>query len=476
MSNAVILKLNELGYTTIPDSFYSKVYEWKSWYQGNVKGFHNYTIRNGESVVNCKRYSLGMGKKLCEDWANLLMNEKVKITLEGKKEQEFIDKVLTENNFSVKANEMQEMKSALGTVAYVPRVVGQEISESGEIVPGNASGIVLDYVTIENIYPLSWQNGYISECVFSSAVTRDGKDYVYLQIHRKEDNGNYVIENRIFNNSSEMLSEERLENVKGFEKVPPLVHTGSSKRQFVIDRLNIANNYNYLLPTGVSVYANAIDVMQGVDIAYDSYVNEFRLGKKRIMVKPSASNYLDGQPVFDTNDVAFYVLPEDTGNGAIITPIDMTLRTAEHNTGIQDQLNILSSKCGFGETYYRFNGGSVATATQVISENSTMFRTIKKHEIILNDVLVELCRILLRLGNTAMNAGLNEDVEISIDFDDSIIESKDTDFQRDMQMLNAGIMNDWEFRMRWFNEDEETAKAALPKMQDMTTDQQNEVE
>ena len=305
---------------------------------------------------------------------------------------------------------------------------------------------------------------------------RDGKDYVYLQIHRKEDNGNYVIENRIFNNSSEMLSEERLENVKGFKKVPPLVHTGSSKRQFVIDRLNIANNYNYLLPTGVSVYANAIDVMQGVDIAYDSYVNEFRLGKKRIMVKPSASKYLDGQPVFDTNDVAFYVLPEDTGDGAVITPIDMTLRTAEHNTGIQDQLNILSSKCGFGETYYRFNGGSVATATQVISENSTMFRTIKKHEIILNDVLVELCRILLRLGNTAMNSGLDEEVEISIDFDDSIIESKEQDFQRDMQMLNAGIMNDWEFRMRWFNEDEETAKAALPKAQDMTTEPPDGVE
>ena len=38
MSNAVILKLNELGYTTIPEAFYSKVDEWKSWYQGNVKG------------------------------------------------------------------------------------------------------------------------------------------------------------------------------------------------------------------------------------------------------------------------------------------------------------------------------------------------------------------------------------------------------------------------------------------------------
>ena len=476
MSNAVIIKLNELGYTTIPDSFYSKVYEWKSWYQGDVKGFHNYTVQNGERQVKCRRYSLGMGKKLCEDWANLLMNEKVQITLEGQKERDFIDLVLTENNFTVKANELQEMKSALGTVAYVPRVIGQEISESGDIVPGNASGIVLDYVTIENIYPLSWQNGYISECAFSSEVTRGGKDYLYLQIHRREDNGNYVIENRIYRYDNEQLADEQLVNVKGFENIPPVVHTGSDKRQFVIDRPNIANNINYLLPTGIAIYANAIDVLQGVDIAYDSYVNEFKLGKKRIMVKPSAAQYLDGTPAFDPDDVVFYVMPEDTEDGAVVTPIDMTLRTAEHNTGIQDQLNILSSKCGFGETYYRFDGGSVATATQVISENSTMFRTIKKHEIVLEQALVELCRILLRLGNTAMNAGLNEDVEISIDFDDSIIEDKQTDFSRDMQLLQAGIMNDWEFRMRWMNEDEATAKAALPKMQDMTDEPNTETE
>lgn len=476
MSNAIVQKLTELGYTTIPEAFYGKVAEWKSWYQGNVKGFHSYRVRNGENVVKCKRYSLGMGKKLCEDWANLLMNEKVQITLEGQREQEFVDRIFTENNFTVRANEMQEMKSALGTVAYIPRVIGQEVSESGEIVPGNASGIAIDYVTIENIYPLAWSNGYISECAFSSVVTRGGKDYAYLQIHKKGADGLYTIENRIYRYDNELLSDEQLGNVQGFERIPPVVHTGSDRRQFVIDRPNIANNYNYILPTGISVYANAIDVMQGVDIAYDSYVNEFVLGKKRIMVKPSASKYLDGEPVFDPSDVVFYVLPEDVSDSAVITPIDMALRTAEHNTGIQDQLNILSSKCGFGETYYRFDGGSVATATQVISENSTLFRTIKKHEIILEQVLDELCRVILRLGNAAMGLGLDENVEISIDFDDSIIEDDTTNFSRDMQMLSAGIMNDWEFRAKWMNEDEETAKAALPKAEDMTDEGEGETE
>lgn len=475
-NSAIIKKLNELGYSTVQESFYTKTHEWKLWYTGKVKNFHSYRVRNGERMVNCKRYSLGMAKKVCEDWANMLMNEKVHITLEGEKEQEFVDRVFTANNFAVKANEMQELKSALGTVAYIPRVVGQEINGDGEAVPGSASAIVLDYVTAENIFPLSWENGIVSECAFTSAVTRDGHDYLYMQIHRKDASGNYAIENRIFRYDNEIPADEQLTNVRGFERVPPVVHTGSEKRQFIIDRLNIANNVDYSIPMGVAVYANAVDVLQGVDIAYDSYVNEFVLGKRRIMVKPSASQYLDGEPVFDPSDTAFYVLPEDVSDGAVIQPIDMALRTAEHNTGIQDQLNILSSKCGFGENHYRFNGGSIATATQVVSENSAMFRTIKKHEIILEQALVELCRVILRLGNAAMNAGLNEDVEISVDFDDSIIEDKQQDFNRDMQLLNAGILNDWEFRMRWMNEDEATAKAALPKMQDMVTEEEDEIE
>lgn len=467
-------KLKQLGYSTVPEEFYTKVQEWKSWYVGDVKGFHRYKVRNGHNTVRCKRYTLNMGKKIPEDWANLLMNEKVSITLEGQKEQDFVDRVFDENNFLVKSNEMQEAAFALGTVAFIPRVVGMEATETGPI-PGSASGIVMDYVTVEHIWPLAWQNGIITECAFDSIVTVNGEQYCYLQIHHKV-NDLYDIENRIYHYRNDNVDAElALSDVPGFELVPPVVHTGSNRRQFVIDRPNIANNFDDS-PLGISVYANAIDIMKGVDIAYDSYVNEFVLGKKRIMVKPAATEFLDGEPIFDSDDLVFYVLPEDVQDGAIITPIDMTLRTAEHNTGIQDQLNLLSSKCGFGENHYRFDQGSVATATQVISENSTMFRTIKKHEIILEQVLIELCRIVLHLGNTAMNAGLNEDVGISIDFDDSIIEDDQTNFSRDMQMLSAGILNDWEFRMRWMNEDEATAKAALPKMEDMTTEPQNEVE
>lgn len=473
----IINKLDKLGYKTIPQDFYNKIEAWRSWYNGNVDKFHDYTVFTGQSRVKCRRYTLNMAKKVSEDWANLLMNEKVKITLEGEEEQTFFNEVCRRNHFETRCNEMQELKSALGTTAYVVRVSGMTIDpDTGEVTDGIDGEVKIDYVTADHIYPLAWDNREVLDCAFASELFHDGKPYVYLQVHKRAENGEYDIENYLYDNTNGSMKEASLSDIPATANVPEVIHTGSTQRMFVLDRLNIVNNVDITSPMGVAVYANAIDQLKGCDIAYDSYVNEFVLGKKRVMIKPGATKTLDGESVFDPNDVAFYVLPEDTGDGNLIEPIDMTLRTTDHNTGIQDMLNVLSARCGFGENHYRFDGGSVATATQIVSENSTMFRTIKKHEIILEQVLTELCRIILHVGNTMLRQPLNEDVEISIDFDDSIIEDKASDFSRDMQLLNAGILNDWEFRMKWLNEDEATARAALPKMQDMADEGQEDIE
>ena len=468
----ILEKLKELGFKTVPAEYYEQgVDVWQSWYKGKVDSFHQYRIYNGSRFVRQERYSLGMAKKVAEDWANLLMNEKVHITLEGEREQAFFDEVCRENNFRVKANEQQEKKAALGTCGYVFTIAGASVNaESGE-VEGNGS-IKIDYVAGKNIIPLSWDNGIITECAFAIERTIKGETYVYTQVHHLNDSGTYDIENILYRSNNESLADIELSDVEGFENVPKTVHTGSREPQFVIDRMNIANNSSEGdNPLGVSAYANAIDQLKAVDVVYDSYVNEFILGKKRIMVKPSAMKSLDGEPAFDTNDVCFYIMPEDSQDQSMIHEINMSLRTSEFTTAMQDALNMLSAKCGFGENHYKFNQGGIATATQIVSENSSLFRTIKKHEIILEHVLEEIARIILRLGNTYLNAGLKEDVEISIDFDDSIIEDKATDFARDSQMLAMGILQQYEFRMKWMNEDEETAKAALPSMEQLVQDE-----
>ena len=435
MREIIYRKLEEMGFPNGGDGGMEEhLALWRSWYQGNVKHFHSYRVYNGQKRVLCHRAGLGMAKKICEDWANLLMNERVHIRVEGEREQRFTDRILQESRFFLQANRMQEYKAALGTAAYVPRVTDGRIR--------------IDGIDAEGILPLSWENGAVTECAFACSRRDGARDLVYVQVHHRVD-GIYHVENLLFRAEEERLEPLPLGGTPGFEGIPETVSTGRAERSFVLDRMNIVNNLETASPMGLSVFANALDQLRGVDVAYDSYVNEFILGKKRIMVKPEATKDFDGAPLFDADELAFYILPEDSGNGSIIREIDMTLRTAEHHEGIQDMLNLLGLKCGLGEQHYRFERGSVLTATQVISENSALYRNVRRQELVLETALKELMALLLRMGNDYFSLGLKEDAAVSVDFDDSIIEDKSRDFERDCRMLELGVLGKEEFRKRW---------------------------
>ena len=466
MAFDIFSKLKELGFKTCPEEFYDKVEEWKEWYDGDVQKFHYYSVYNGQKNIPMHRYGLGMAKKVCEDWANLLMNERVKITLEGEKEQEFFDDVCAKNNFWVKSNELEELTFFGGTTAIIVRATDVPINQQTGKITGEGR-LVLDYAYMPNIYPLTWENGRISQCAFATKKVDGEDEYMYVQLHKLNDSGNYEIENYLFRDNDGLYMEVPLGTIDELADVAEKITTKEKDRMFVINRPNVVNNFDPSLPLGISVYANAIPQLKGCDLAYDTYVNELVTGKKRLIVKAEALTSVDGNPTFDPDDVVFYALPEDSSSGSeatMIHPVDPQLRTASLNEALQDMLNNLSAKCGFGENQYKFDRSGVATATQIVSENSTLFRAIKKHEIVLEDVLVELARIILRMGNLYCGQSLNTDVEITVDFDDSIIEDKGIEFQRDAMMVQMGVLNLWEFRAKWMNESEETAKEALPKM------------
>lgn len=461
----VIKYLQKAGFSTVDRSFYSEIVKWKSWYIGNVRNFHKYRVYTGKRYVTCKRLSLGMAKKLSEDIADLLLNERVQTTIQDTTTHDFVMQVLKDNNFSVEGNKCQEKKSYTGTVAYVPYLDEIEVSEQGEIV--GQGKIRINYVSASDIYPLSWSNGYIYECAFVFHKTIGTKKYEHIQIHRIE-NGQYVIENHVVENTTSTgrdVPVEEWKNLNGFQNLIPRSDTGSMERQFVIDKLNIENNYSEDNPMGIPIFANAIDILQGIDTIYDSYINEFVLGKKRIFVAPELM-YTDslGNEAFDPNDVVFYQLPEDTlkDGGKPITEINMEIRSEEHEKAINNGLNILSLKCGFGSEHYKFDNGNIQTATQVISENSDMYRTKNKHEIILNDVLIELYRIIARLGKV-MGFGTNPDSEIVINFDDSIIEDKQAERNEDRKDVAMGVMRLDEYRAKYYGETEEEAAKNLPE-------------
>ena len=135
-------------------------------------------------------------------------------------------------------------------------------------------------------------------------------------------------------------------------------------------------------------------------------------------------------------------------------------------TGIEDNLNLLSMRCGFGERHYHFAGGSVTTATQVISENSHMFRTLKKHEIVLDAFFKDLCRLLIHYGKNYLGKPLAEENElVTVDFDDSIIEDKQSVYN-DMRLdVSAGLLKPELYIMKKYNVSQEEARSMIPNVQ-----------
>jgi len=221
---------------------------------------------------------------------------------------------------------------------------------------------------------------------------------------------------------------------------------------------------------GVALFANALDIVKKLDLEYDSYANEFSLGRKRIFVAPEMLTTLDGHSVFDPNDTVFYELPEDyfknSESKEAMHEVNMELRIEEHSKAINDDLNWLSLKCGFGTDRYKFEGSGVKTATEVISENSDMFRTLQKHELVLERVLVQLIRTIIRAGISIGEPNLNENTDITVDFDDSIIEDKATERTNERQDVAMGVMSLAEYRAKWYGETPEQAQLNLPEQFD----------
>lgn len=412
--------LVENKYNTATDETYSHILEWLEWYQNDVEKFHKYKVFNGVVTKEEERYKLGMAKKVCEDWANLLLNEKVAIKA-GNYEKR-LQEVLDNNNFLVRANQLIEMAFALGTGAIVEYLDGEEV--------------MIDYIRADMIYPLSWDNGDITECAFGSVRVIDGKEVLYLQIHRlgkadnEEDSEHYYIENKY-------IDRKESKELDPPEGVIPLVPTGYDKPLFQIITPNICNNIDLDSPLGVSVFANAIDQLKGCDLVYDSYMNEFVLGRKRILVPISFAKIQmekDGvaAPAFDASDTVYYQMPGDRDSNLKLTEVDMSIRANEHELAVQRSLDVLALKTGLGAGRYQFDSSGVKTATEVISDKSDLYQNRQKNAIIVNAALIKMVEAIAFLD-------AEREVEVSIDFDDSIIEDTNTTIDKNIKLVQGGL-------------------------------------
>lgn len=428
-----------LNREVLATEYHAYINEWLLWYKGKVESFHTYNHFNGHRYKKCNRFSLGLPKQICEQWASLLYNDKVCFNLDSDTKAgsaEFDDnailkEILEKNKFLVKFNNLVEMYMALGTGATT------EYKDA----KGN---VKINYIYAPMIFPLEVENGEIVSCAFGSYT---GNEY-FVEVHQRQANDTYKINNYHF---VEKASESSKYEV--IQKDGVVDEYISEVKMFQIYTPNIKNNISIFSPFGISVYGNALDEIKTADLVYDSFKNEFLLGKKKIFLREGAVNYKvitdeKGQPqtvpIFDENETEFFAIQDvddEGGKQKLIEESNPQLRVQEHTEGMQTALNTVGKAVGFGLDYFTFKGnGTYQNTTQIISTKSELYTNIKQHEKVLDGALKDLIKAVMYLRNNA-----TYEKNITIDFDDSIVEDSAEVKRQALLELNAGIIDNVQY-------------------------------
>ena len=433
-----IKSVSSLSDVMMTDDFYNLIEKWQCIYQGYYPEWHDINVVTISGSKKRRMNSLNLGKIVAEEMARLVFNEKVKIHVSPDQFATDVRTVFDQNDFYKLFQDNLEYMFGLG---------GMVIKVFAVPDPNNEGKyqIKIGFVQAGCFVPLSYSNSVIDEGLFLNQIARGNKWYTHLEWHTWSGN-EYVIRNELYESdlSSELGIKVSLATL--FPDLPEETRiSGLSRPLFVYFKPNIANNFDTQSPLGISIFANALDTIHALDRAFDSLVNEFKLGRKRIIVPATAvKTVVDRQDgtvkrYFDPDDEVYQAFDFETSENQQIIDNSVELRIEEHIAGINALLEILAMQIGFSSGSFTFDGKSVKTATEIISENSKTWRTIASHE---NLIQVGIEQLITTIGEVAELYDVftvPDDYEVRIEFDDSIIVDKDANSNYYLKLYHAGL-------------------------------------
>ena len=131
--------------------------------------------------------------------------------------------------------------------------------------------------------------------------------------------------------------------------------------------------------------------------------------------------------------------------------------TLEQNESTSHQMP--GGLTGFGISYFDMDEsrGYVKTATEVSSDNSALMRNIRRHENASQEPITAIARAVMCVSR-GFGEGIPDEGTMRVMYDDSIIQ--DVAAEKAQDMAEVGVtMNAWEYRAKWYGEDEKMAKA-----------------
>ena len=407
--------------------------------------------------------TINFAKTVCSETARLATLA-IGIQIDGSARATWLQKQINKVYFQIR--HWVEYGCAYGTVFIKP------------------NGESLDVFTPADVVIVDYDNQEIKGIIFKDSYTVGRKYYTRLEYHRFVETTidgvttyPYYVSNRAYVSKSPQSIGDKidLKQTKWADLMadtPPILKANGEKLDgplYGMLRTPQANNVDISTPLGLPVFAEGIEELGDLDVAYSRNVGEIKDSQKIALLDdrllmPSGTPVSAMSPrgmenrrnemklphyvknVFGQNEKEFY------------QEINPQLNTDARLAGINALLSQLSYKCGFSSGYFVFNEKTgMVTATQVEADDRRTIQYIKdvrdKLEDCLNGVIYALNVFADLYDLTPVGV-----YEITYDFGD-ITYNREEDRARWWQYVTAGKIPLWYYLVKFEGFSEEDAKA-----------------
>lgn len=239
--------------------------------------------------------------------------------------------------------------------------------------------------------------------------------------------------------------------------------TGSVGPTFGIVRPAVPNMRVGFSPYGQSVFTDAVDAAQSAALACDALINETGAGMMRVFLSDvmfDQEKTADGSRIpipFGEGDCTVFckvMSTEDT-----IREFALALRTEAQGQAFRLALQVLGDLCGLGTNCLDLdNVGHVKMATEVSSDSSALMRNIRKNENALTGGYRGRVAAVMACSRS-MGVELPDEGDVSVIFDDLIIQDTVSEKWQDMAEVAAGLLPREEYLARWYGDTSASASS-----------------
>ena len=450
---------------------YSRIQHNLTYYQSK---FDDVEYINSEGDVKRRKFNhLPIARTASKKIASLVYNEQAEITSDNKSVDEFISYTLDNDRFNKNFERYLESGLALGGLAMRPYVDGDRIRVAFVQAPvflplqSNTQDVSNAAILTKAIKSEGRKNVYYTLVEFHEWVTADGNEQ-----GSTKDKSYYRITNELYKSDISDALGQRVNLSELYPDLEPVtMFKDLSRPLFTYLKTPGMNNKDINSPLGLSIFDNAKTTIDFINRTYDEFMWEVRMGQRRVIIPEQMAKLTaqrgDGSITFkrrfETDQNIYTQLGGGDMDANSIKDITTPIRSNDYITAISEGLKLFEMQIGVSAGMFSFDGKSMKTATEVVSENSDTYQMRNSIAALVEQSIKELCVSICELGKaTGLYKGEIPELEdISVNLDDGVFTDRNAELAYWMQMVSAGFAPQRLGIQKTLNVSEEEAKDYL---------------